>query len=96
MASEMEIGYLSDHKQSDYGLTIATSSGSKQWDFNSEFTFEKVQFVNDGLPHTYQRFKIIPKVKFIRFLFRNNEKSNLIVSALSLIYSISLLTKGER
>jgi len=96
MASEMEIGYLSSHKQSDYGLTIATSSGSKQWDFNSEFTFEKVQFVNDGLPHTYQRYKVIPRVGFMRFLFRNNEKSNLIVSSLSIIYSISLFTKGER
>ena len=96
MASEMEIGYLSSHKQSDYGLTIATSSGSKSWEFNSEFTFEKVQFVNDGLPHTYQRYKTISKVGFMRFLFRNNEKSNLIVSSLSVIYSISLFTKGER
>ena len=94
LASAMEIGYLSSHKQSDYGTTINTATGSTQFSFEG-LSFERIQFVNDGLPHIYQRYKVIPRVGFIRFLFRNNEGSNLIVSSLSIVYSHSQFTKGE-
>ena len=95
LASYMDVGYLSSRKQGDYEMVIKSTSGSRQLDF-SGINFEKIQFTSDKLPHVYARHRTVPNVNFIRFLFRNNEDSNMVLTALNVIYTISEYTKGVK
>jgi len=58
--------------------------------------FEKIHFTNDKLPHIYDKFKTLPRVGFIRFIFSNDEGTRMVLSKLDIVYSISLLMKGVR
>ena len=89
LASQTEIGYVSSRKQNDFIFEADAS----QTNLN-DFSFDSIQFDNDALPHIYSKYKVIPRVNFIRFLFQNNSDSNLILSELSLVYTISRLTRG--
>lgn len=95
LASYMDVGYLSSRKQGDYEMVIKSTSGSRQLDF-SGINFEKIQFTSDKLPHVYARHRTVPNVNFIRFLFRNNEDSNMVLTTLNVIYTISEYTKGVK
>lgn len=97
LASYMDIGYLTSRKQGDYDLVIKTASGSRAYSYDeSKFSFDKIQFTSDKLPHIYNRYRVLANVGFMRFLFRNNEDSNIVLDQLSLIYTISQSIKGVR
>ena len=89
LKSETSIGYINSRKQNDFNFEADASQ------FNLEdFKFDSIQFDNDGLPHVYSKYKVIPRVSFIRFLFKNEGSTNLVLSELSMLYSISRLTRG--
>lgn len=95
LASYMDVGYLTSRLQGDYEFVIKSASGSNQVNFNG-FSFDKVQFTSDKLPHIYNKFRTLPNVGFIRFLFRNNENTNLVLTTLTVTYTISSSTKGVK
>lgn len=95
LASYMDIGYISSRKQGDYDLTIKSARGSKQLNFGN-LSLDKLQFTSDKLPHIYTKYRVLPNVGFVRFLFRNNEASNMVLTTLQLVYTLSQFTKGER
>ncbi len=89
LKSETSIGYINSRKQNDFNFEADASQ------FNLEdFKFDSIQFDNDGLPHVYSKYKVIPRVSFIRFLFKNEGSTNLVLSELSMLYSVSRLTRG--
>ena len=89
LRSEMKVGDRSNRKQNEFNFEVDAS----QLDLGG-FKFDSVQFDNDGLPHVYSKYRVIPRVSFIRFLFKNDSDTNLVLSELSLIYKISRLTRG--
>ena len=95
LASYMDVGYLSSRKQGDYEMVIKSTSGSRQLNF-SGMNFEKIQFTSDKLPHVYARHRTVPNVNFIRFLFKNDKDSNMVLTTLNVIYTISEYTKGVK
>ena len=89
LKSETMIGYISSRKQNEFNFEVDASQLNLQG-----FRFDEVQFDNDGLPHVYSKYRVIPRVSFIRFLFKNDNSTNLVLSELSLLYTISRLTRG--
>ena len=95
LKSYMDVGYFASRKQGDYRYSIKTSADAKQLDF-STFHFEKVQFDSDKLPHIYTKYRTVGNVNFIRFLFRNDKDSNMVLTTLEVTYTISQFTKGAK
>ena len=90
LRSFTNLGYLASRKQSTYAQLNGTNlaRGTRNLDF-SDFNFSTVSFLNDGLPHIYIKYKVIPYVSFIRWTFNNYSDTNMVISKMSLIYSIS-------
>lgn len=93
LASLMDIGYFSSRKQGDYEMVVKSTFGTRQLNFNG-WNFDKIQFTNDKLPHVYSKHRTVPNVNFIRFLFKNDEDSNLVLTTLNIVYTIAQFTKG--
>ena len=93
LASLMDIGYFSSRKQGDYEMAIKSTYGTRQLNFNG-WNFDKIQFTNDKLPHVYSKQRTVPKVNFIRFIFKNDEDSNMVLTTLNIVYRIAQFTKG--
>ena len=89
--SFMDIGYITSRKQTGF-KTIAKSH---QLRFDG-LDFSKMTMLNDSLPHVYVQYKTLPAVNFIRFVFKNEEDSNMALTALDVIYTYNGLTKGVR
>lgn len=95
IASAMNVGYLVSRKAGDFNLAVKEIGGARQLKFEG-FNFDKIHFTNDKLPHIYTRYKTLPNVSFIRFIFSNDEGTRMVLSRLDIIYSYSLLTKGVK
>ena len=95
LASRMDVGYLSSRKQGDFDMTIKSASGARQLNFEG-LNFNTIQFLNDGLPHIYTRNRTVANVGVIRFIFKNFEDTNIVLTSLSIVYSLSQLLKGVR
>ena len=93
LASLMDIGYFSSRKQGDYEMVVKSTFGTRQLNFNG-WNFDKIQFTNDKLPHVYSKHRTVPNVNFIRFLFKNDEDSNMVLTTLNIVYTIAQFTKG--
>ncbi len=93
LASLMDIGYFSSRKQGDYEMVIKSTYGTRQLNFNG-WNFDKIQFTNDKLPHIYSKHRTVPNVNFIRFIFKNDEDSNMVLTTLNIVYTIAQFTKG--
>ena len=98
IASYMDVGYLASNKYSDYSMikpvkTIDT--GSRNLEFE-EFTFGKVQFLDDKLPHIYIRPKKIPRVSYISFVFRNDTESRMLIGQFQMLYTITKMARGVK
>lgn len=93
LASLMDIGYFSSRKQGDYEMVIKSTYGTRQLNFNG-WNFDKIQFTNDKLPHVYSKHRTVPNVNFIRFIFKNDEDSNMVLTTLNIVYTIAQFTKG--
>lgn len=91
LASFINVGFFASRKQGDF----KNISGSSALDFK-DMNMNKIQFINDKLPHFYSRARTVPHVGFIRFLFENNEDSNMVLTTLQVIYTLSQFTKGDR
>lgn len=92
LESFTDVGYIASTKQnSKYNLAIDASA------FNTNsFNFSTVRFTNNNLPHVYIRNKTLPNITFVEFIFRNDDDSNMVLSQMSLLYSISQLTRGVK
>lgn len=95
IASAMNVGYIASRKYADFNVAVKEIGGARQLVFDG-LNFEKIHFTNDKLPHIYDKFKTLPRVGFIRFIFSNDEGTRMVLSKLDIIYSISLLMKGVR
>ena len=95
LASLMDIGYLSSRKQGDYEMVLKSTQGTRQLNF-SGLNFDKIQFTSDKLPHVYSKNRTVPNVNFIRFLFKNDEDSNMVLTTLNIVYTIAQFTKGVK
>lgn len=91
LESVANIGYIANRKQ---GIS-AFAKGSQGLRFQA-FVFESVSFLNDGLPHIYTKYRMIPNVNFIKFSFINNESSNMVLSQLSFVYTVSGQVRGSK
>ena len=95
IASAMNVGYIASRKYADFNVAVKEIGGARQLVFDG-LNFEKIHFTNDKLPHIYDKFKTLPRVGFIRFIFSNDEGTRMVLSKLDIVYSISLLMKGVR
>ncbi len=95
LASYMDVGYLTNHKQGDYGMAIEQSSGSSQLNLG-QLAFDKIQFTSDNLPHIYAKNKTLSNIGFIRFLFKNDMPTNMVLTTLQIVYTYSSPTKGVK
>ena len=91
LESVTDLGYLANRKQ---GIA-AFAKGNKGLRFD-EYNFGTISFLNDGLPHIYTKYRVIPSVNFIRFTFRNLEETNMALSQLSFVYSVSGQVRGSK
>ncbi len=92
--SYMDVGYLTSRKQGDFVTAVGVDPGATA--FTSAARFDRIQFTSDKLPHVYSRYRTVPNVGFIRFLFKNDVEGKMVLSKLSLTYTITLLTKGVK
>lgn len=93
LASYMDVGYYINGKSGDYDFIIKTASGSRAFDFN--FTnFNAVQFTSDKLPHIYTRQRTLPNVGFVRYIFKNENETNMVLTQMQLIYTYGQVLKG--
>ena len=95
IASAMNVGYIASRKYADFNVAVKEIGGARQLVFDG-LNFEKIHFTNDKLPHIYDKFKTLPRVGFIRFIFSNDEGTRMVLSKLDIVYSLSLLMKGVR
>lgn len=95
LASYIDIAYLTSRKQGDYEAVIKSTDGTRQLNFE-QVVFDRIQFLNDKLPHVYSKQRTLPNINFIRFMFKNNENTNMALTSLEVIYTISELTKGAK
>jgi len=95
LASYMDVGYLSSRKQGDYDVVVKSSQGTRQLNFEG-FNFEKIQFTSDKLPHVYSKSRTVANINFIRFLFKNDKDSNMVLTTLNVVYSVADFTKGVK
>lgn len=93
--SYMDVGYFTSRKQGDYRYAIKSSRDARQLNFD-KFSFDKVQFLNDKLPHIYTKRRVLGNVNFIRFVFKNNKNSNMVLTTLELLYTVAQYTKGVK
>ncbi len=93
LASEIEIGYIASRSQADY---LLATKASRQLNFDAPFAFERVQFLNDQLPHLYTKYKTLANVLFMRFKFKNENPTNMVLTAIEIIYSLSQYSKGVK
>ena len=93
--SYMDVGYFTNRKQGDYRYAIKSSRDARQLNFEN-LSFEKIQFLNDKLPHVYAKHRVLGGVNFIRFLFKNEANSNMVLTTLELLYTIAQFTKGVK
>lgn len=91
LASHIDVGYVSSRKQG----TFETSPGTRKFSFK-DFDFGNISFLNDSLPHVYSRYRTLPSVNFIRFLFKNEGDSNMALTNLEVIYTLNGLSKGAQ
>lgn len=91
LASEMDIGYMASRKQ---GI-IDNVVGARQVDFG-HFNLGSMHFINDKLPSIYTNRRPIPSIGFIRFLFKNSADTNMVLTKLSVIYTVGAETKGVK
>ena len=91
LASETSLGYLANRKQ---GIS-AFAKGSQGLRFDA-YNFGTVSFLNDGIPHIYTKYRMIPRVNFIRFAFKNDGETNMVLSQLSFVYSVSGQVRGSK
>lgn len=98
IASHMEIGYLASNKYSSYTMLKSLHEEVPTRNlFLEEFTFGKVDFLADKLPHIFNRPKKIPRIAYISFIFRNDdETSRMVISELSIIYTITKMSRGVK
>jgi len=95
LASYMDVGYISSRKQGGFETIVKSSPASRKFNFDG-FDFSKVSFLNDSLPHVYTRYRTLPSVNFIRFVFKNEEDTNIALTAMDVIYTVSGLSKGVK
>jgi hypothetical protein len=95
LASYMDVGYISSRKQGGFETIVKSSPASRKLNFDG-FDFSKVSFLNDSLPHVYTRYRTLPSVNFIRFVFKNEEDTNIALTAMDVIYTVSGLSKGVK
>lgn len=91
LESITNLGYLANRKQG----TVALARGSQGLRFEA-YDFHTVSFKNDGLPHIYTKYRLVPNVNFIRFAFSNDQDSNMVLSQLTFIYMISGQVRGSK
>ena len=89
LGSDTGLSYVSNREERD----IQSQISSNGIDLN-EYNYDHFSFANDNLPHMYTRYKVISRVSFIRFAFKNNESTNMVLTELTLLYSVSRLTRG--
>jgi len=95
LASYMDVGYVSSRKQGGFETIVKSSPASRKLNFGT-YDFSKVSFLNDSLPHVYSKYRALPNVNFIRFVFKNEEDSNLALTTMELIYTVSGFAKGVK
>lgn len=95
LASYMDVGYLSSRKQGDYEMVVKSTQGTRQFAYEG-LNFEKIQFTSDKLPHVYSRNRTVANVNFIRFIFKNDKDSNMVLTTLNVVYTIAEFTKGVK
>ena len=93
LASYMDVGYISSRRQGGFETIVKSSPASRDLNF-ANFEFSKVSFLNDSLPHVYTKYRTLASVNFIRFAFKNEEDSNIALTAMDVIYTVSGLAKG--
>lgn len=91
LKSVIDLGYLANRKQGITGF----AKGSKGLNFEA-YNFSEISFLNDGLPHIYTKYRMIPNVNFIKFEFRNLFDSNMVLSQLSFVYTVSGQVRGSK
>ena len=60
------------------------------------FDFSNVQFTNNEAPYVFLKNKILANITFVEFVFKNDKDSNMVLSQLSVLYSISQTTRGVK
>lgn len=95
LASYMDVGYISSRKQGGFETIVKSSPASRKLNFDG-FDFSKVSFLNDNLPHVYTKYRTLPSVNFIRFAFKNEEDTNIALTAMDVVYTVSGLSKGVK
>ena len=93
LASEVDVGYYCNRRQGDFNLVIDTTTGSRQLDF-SKLVWNQLQWTSDKLPRIHPTYKTVPNIGFIRFVFKNEEPTNMVLTKLSLIYTLNNLIGG--
>lgn len=96
IASRMDVGYIASRSYADFEIAVKEIGGARQLSFEQGYNFEKLHFTNDLLPHIYNKYKLVPRVGFIRFIFKNDEGTRMVISKLDIIYTYSLLMKGVK
>ena len=91
LESSVDVGYIHSRKQSVMEVALDTRGFDVR-----KINFSAIQFTHNKLPHLLVKNKIIPNVNFIRFVFKNSDNSNMVISQFSILYSISHLSKGVK
>jgi len=95
LAGYIDVGYFASRKQGDYSYSIRSVPNSFGFDF-SRYSFHTVEFLSRKLPATYSVQRTVPSVAYIRYLFKNFEESNIVLTTLNVVYTISNLLKGVK
>lgn len=95
LAGYMDVGFFASRKQGDYDIAVKSVPNSNGFDF-SKYSFATVEFLNRKLPATYGRTRTVPSVAYIRYLFKNFEDSNIVLTTLNVVYTIANFLKGVK
>lgn len=95
LAGYMDVGFFASRKQGDYNIAVKSVPNSNGFDF-SKYSFAIVEFLNRKLPATYGRTRTVPSVAYIRYLFKNFEDSNIVLTTLNVVYTIANFLKGVK
>ena len=88
-ANKFQITYANNKIPYHKTMTMFDVGENKMAFSFEDLSFVEVDFEKNIVPRTYTSNRVVPKVKFICFGFKNNENSNMILTSMNMTYTYS-------
>ncbi len=91
----VDVGFFADRAQGNFNYAIQSALSNQGLDFTN-FSFVGFEFLSDNLPATHTVQRRVANVGYMRFIFKNDKDTNMVLAAFNIVYTYSNLMKGVK